>query len=106
MNERITIVAYKPLPGKEHELTILVSTHHPRLLKIDLVTDREPIVMQAEDGSILEVFEWKSKEAIQAAHSHPDVLAMWKEFSEVCNYLPTSAVKEIGNMFSEFTPIN
>lgn len=100
------MVAYKPIPGKEHDLTALVSSHHARLLKLDLVTDRKPIVMQSEDGIMLEVFEWKSKEAIQAAHSHPDVLAMWKEFSEVCTYLPTNAVKEIGNMFSEFTPVN
>ena len=106
MESRITIAVYKPIAGKENELEKLMHTHHSRLLNLDLVTDRRPIIMQSEDGSILEVFEWKSKEAIHAAHSHPDVLTMWSEFSTVCEYLPTSQVKEIGNMFSEFTPIN
>jgi hypothetical protein len=106
MESRITIAVYKPLAGKEKELEVLMQTHHSRLLNVQLVTDRRPIIMKSEDGTILEVFEWKSKEAIHAAHSHPDVLAMWAEFSAVCEYLPTNQVKEIGNMFSEFTPLN
>ena len=106
MNSRITIAVYKALPGKEEELKSLIPTHYPRLLKMELVTDRKPIIMQSEDGSILEVFEWISKEAIHAAHSHPEVLAMWNEYAAVCTYIPTHEVKEINNMFSEFTPIN
>lgn len=106
MNSRITIVVYKPFFGKESELDSLVATHHSRLLDLKLVTDRRPIIVKSEDGSVLEIFEWLSKDAINAAHSNPAVLAMWNEFTSVCQYLPTSAVKEIGNMFSEFTPVN
>jgi hypothetical protein len=33
--------------------------------------------MQASDGTIVEVFELASADAIQAAHGHPAVLKMW-----------------------------
>ena len=106
MNPRITIAVYKPLDGKQAALHQLVLTHHQRLLKLDLVTSREPIIMQSADGTVLEVFEWLSPEAIQAAHSHPEVLAMWSEFGAVCTFFTTNAVPEINNMFSEFTPLD
>ncbi len=106
MNPRISIAVYKPFVGKEKELDALVASHHQRLLDLQLVTDRRPIAMKSEDGTVLEIFEWISKEAINAAHSNAAVLAMWNEFGAVCQFLPTNAVKEIGNMFSEFTPLN
>ena len=106
MESRITIAVYKPFTGKENDLESLAATHHQRLLDLHLVTDRRPIIMKSEDGTILEVFEWLSKEAINAAHSNPAVLQMWSEFGALCEFLPTAAVKEIGNMFSEFTPMN
>ena len=42
----------------------------------------------------------------QLVLSHPEVLAMWSEFGAVCTFLPTNAVPEINNMFSEFTPLD
>lgn len=105
MNGRIVLVAYKPLPGKSAELEALVSTHHGRLLAEGLVTDRPPVILKAADQTILEIFEWVSKEAIESAHSNPAVLAMWQEFSAVCEYIPAGQVKELQSMFSEFSPL-
>lgn len=42
--------------------------------------------MRSADGSILEVFEWKSQEAINNAHTNENVLELWKRFEEVCEY--------------------
>lgn len=106
MNSRITIAVYKPLEGKETALLDLVLTHHQRLSDEKLVTQRLPIICQAKDKTILEIFEWQSEEAIHAAHSNPAVLAMWKEFGEVCTYLPVAEVYESKNMFSDFSPVN
>ncbi len=106
MNSRITIAVYKPKEGKEAALHDLVLTHYKRLSDEKLVTQRQPIICQAKDKTILEIFEWQSEEAIHAAHSNPVVLAMWKEFGEVCTYLPVAEVNESKNMFSDFSPIN
>ena len=76
----IVIVAYRPKAGKEKELLELVRNRVPTLKKENLVTDRKPIIMRAKDGTIIEVSEWKSKEAIDAAHENPNVLAMWQKF--------------------------
>ena len=64
------IVAYRPKPGREKELVDLVRSRVPTLRQEGLVTDRAPIIMRASDGSIVEVSEWKSEEAIAAAHKN------------------------------------
>jgi len=104
--ELIVIVGYKPKPNKNEALKSLMKTHLPRLKQEGLVTDRESIMMEAADGTIIEVFEWASKEAIQNAHTNPAVLQMWNEYAEVCDYVPVGTVAEIGNLFSEFRPLN
>ena len=106
MDSRITIVAYKPIEGKESNLLDLVKNHHVKLLQENLVTGRIPIICQAKDKTLVEIFEWKSEDAIHAAHSNPVVLAMWKEFGEVCTYIPIADVPESKNMFSDFTPVH
>jgi hypothetical protein len=106
MNGVIVIAAYKPKSGKEEALKALMATHLARLKLEDLVTDRLSIIMEAEDGTILEVFEWKSSKAIEEAHSNPNVQKMWHEYSEVCDYVPISNVKEISQMFPSFKPLN
>ena len=102
--ERIVIAAYKPKPGKADALRALMHTHVPRLRAQGLVTDRVSIIMEAADGTFIEVFGWKSKDAIAAAHENPAVLAMWKEYADVCDYVPVGTVAEAGQLFSEFTP--
>jgi hypothetical protein len=101
---RIVIACYKPKPGKEKALRALIVDHVATLRRIGLVTDRVPTLMEAKDGTLIEVFEWTSAEAIQAAHGHPAVLRMWEEYSKVCDYVPVAQVPEAAQMFSEFTP--
>jgi quinol monooxygenase YgiN len=100
------IVAYRPKPGKEHELLKLVRDRVPTLLKEGLVTDREPVIMRAKDGTIVEVSEWKSREAIDAAHKNPNVLAMWERFFAVCDCVPLKTVAEAEEMFAGFEPVD
>jgi hypothetical protein len=103
---RIVIAAYKPKRGKEDDLRRLMSEHLPILRSQGLVTDRDSILMEAKDRTIIEVFEWKSREAIEAAHSNPVVLKMWERYAVVCDYVPISAVEEGSQLFSEFTPLD
>jgi len=103
---RIVIACYRPKPGKERELEALTQAHHDRLLSEKLVTKRKPIVMKAGDGSVIEVFEWKSKEAIEQAHTHEEVQKMSGEYAEVCEYVKPVDIDEFQQLFSEFEPIN
>jgi hypothetical protein len=101
---RIVVSCYRPKPGQQDALRALVR-EHVTLRAIGLVTSRPPIAMEAKNGTIVEVFEWASPEAIQAAHSHPVVLEMWKEYGKVCEYVPISELPEASQLFSEFSPV-
>ena len=102
---RIVIACYRPKAGHGDALHALMRTHVKTLRSLGLVTDRAPITMQAKDGSFVEVFEWVSNDAIQAAHSHPVVLKMWEAYGKVCDYVPVTEVAEASQLFSEFTPV-
>lgn len=101
---RIVISCYKAKAGKEKALRALIVDHVPTLQRIGLVTERPPILMEAKDGTLIEVFEWASPEAIEAAHGHPAVLRMWGEYGKVCDSIPVAQVPETAQLFSEFTP--
>ena len=103
---RIVVAGYKPKPGQSEALKELMQVHLPILKSQDLVTNRDSIMMVAEDGIIIEVFEWASEEAIEAAHSNPVVLEMWEQYEKVCDYVPVSEVAEIAQLFSQFTPLD
>jgi quinol monooxygenase YgiN len=105
MSGVIVIVAYRPKPGKEMELLELVRSRVPTLRKENLVTDREPTIMRARDGTIIELSEWKSQEAIEAAHKNPNVLAMWDKFFVICDCVPFRTLPEAEEMFPNFEPL-
>ena len=102
---KMVIVGYSPKEGKSDALHELLKTHVPRLRAEGLVTSRAPILMRAADGTFIEVFEWKSQEAIDSAHSNAAVGKMWAEYSEVCDYVPVGTVSEIHELFSAFEPV-
>lgn len=102
---RVVIVAYKPKPGKHQELLAAVRKHLQVLTAEQLVTDRPSHVMRASDGTIVEVFEWSSAEAIEQAHTNAAVAELWSEFSEVCDYIPLTELKEVRELFAEFDSV-
>ncbi len=101
----IVIVAYRPKPGHETELLELVRGRVPTLRREGLVSAREPAIMRGKDGTIIEVSEWKSHEAIEEAHRNPRVLAMWDKFFAVCDCVPLKNVPEAETMFAGFEPV-
>jgi hypothetical protein len=101
----ISVACYKPKAGCENALTELVRNHLSPLRALRLVTERAPIVMRTADGTIVEIFEWVSKEAIAGAHANSVVLNLWKQFEAVCTYETPSNISEFQNMFGHFEPI-
>lgn len=100
------VVGYRPKPGKERELLELVRMRVPTLHREGLVTDRVPTIMRSRDGTIVEVSEWKSRDAIDAAHKNPRVLAMWEKFFAICDCVPLKTLPEASDMFAGFESID
>ncbi len=106
MSGVIVVVAYRPKPGKKTELLELVRSRVPILRKEGLVTDRTPTIMRAKDDTIIEVSEWKSSDAIEAAHKNENVWKLWNKFFELCDCVPLNTVAETSEMFAGFEPLD
>jgi hypothetical protein len=102
---RIVIACYRARAGQQEALRALLRNHVATLRSVGLATARKPIAMEAADGTFVEVFEWASEEAIQAAHQHPVVLAMWEQYAAVCDYVPIGQVPEAAQLFANYTPV-
>jgi hypothetical protein len=103
--ERVVIVAYRPFQGREAELDELIKTHIAILRSEGLATDRNPTVLKTKDKTVVEIFGWKSKQAIEAAHSNPAVQKMWERFAQVCEFIPLKNLDESNDMFAEFDAV-
>ena len=101
----ISVACYKPHAGCEEALLQLVRNHLPPLRAEGLVTERPSIVMLTADGTIIEIFEWVSQEAIASAHQNTVVLDLWKRFEAVCSYETPSNLPEFQRLFSHFEPV-
>lgn len=104
--ERVAIVAYKPIPGKEEALRALVKKHLPCLKQHGLVTDKEAFILETKDGTIVEVFEWVSEKAMKTANTIPEIQQLWRDYTKVCTYTPVNRLPEMGNLFAQFTSVN
>lgn len=102
---RFVIATFRPKPGREAALLAVVRRHWSVLAAEGLVTERPPYAMQAEDGTVVEVFEWRSGDAIDQAHRNPAVQALWAEFEAACDYVPLAALPEAERPFAEFRPL-
>jgi len=101
---KIVIATYRPKPGKEKNLDRLVKNHVNVLRNQGLATLRTPMIMKSTDGTVVEVFEWISKQAIEDAKSNKDVQEYWNKYREVCDIIPVSDLIEANTSFSEFNP--
>jgi len=103
---RFVIVAYRPHAGKEQRLLELTREHLPILRSQGLATERPSYVMRATDGTIIEVFEWKSAEAIAEAHQNRVWQEMCGRYSEACEYISLENLSECKDRFAEFDPVD
>jgi quinol monooxygenase YgiN len=99
---KIVLAAYRPKKGKEASLEELLSAHVPILRSLGLVTEHSAFVGKDASGNYLEVFEWASDAAIEEAHHHPDVQALWKRFETYCEFIPPSTLEGFDKCFPNF----
>jgi hypothetical protein len=66
------IVAYRPEPRREEELLRLLRARVRTLRREGRANEHVAVIPGAKDGTTIQVTEWKSSEAIDAAHRNPD----------------------------------
>jgi hypothetical protein len=98
----MVIASYRPKPGKESDLLACTHDHLPILRAQGLATDRPSTVLRAADGTLLEIFEWVSQGAIDAAHTNPAVLALWERYAACCDYVTLGDLAEAKALFPGF----
>ena len=96
------IAVYRSRPGKEQALLDLLAEHLPILRSQDLVTERDSLVLRSTDGTLLEIFEWKSREAVEKAHQNEVVKAMWGRFWDVCECHNLASLDQAKELFPHF----
>lgn len=72
----------------------------------ELITERPAYVMRAADGTLLEVFEWRSAQAVEQAHGNAAVQRLWEEFGAACDYVSLTALAEARHPFAEFEALS
>lgn len=76
------ICLYRVAAGNEADFEKLLTRHWPTLRELGLVTESRPRHYRGaeQDGRPLyvEMFDWVDGEASEAAHQHPEVMAVWE----------------------------
>jgi len=106
MTTEIVIAMYRPHAGKTDQLCGLIREHVPTLRRLELATDRAPIVMQAENGTVLEIFEWATPDAARLAHEHPEVGRIWEAMGQISDLVTLDTLDEKATRFPHFSPLD
>ncbi|MGQ0553156.1 MAG: RluA family pseudouridine synthase [Planctomycetota bacterium] len=96
------IACYRPKPGQHAALLACVREHLPTLRREGLVTTRPGLLLRAADGTLLELFEWQSAAAVEAAHHNAAVAALWERFAAVSDFTTLGSLPEAGQPFPHF----
>lgn len=102
MSTSLAMAMYKPKEGKAAELQQILDEHIPRLRELDLITTLEAITAISADGTLIEIFEWKSDEAKTVAHQHPAIMAIWGRMMPICEFPALKDLPEAQRPFPNF----
>jgi hypothetical protein len=79
---------YRVIPGREKALLDLIWKHDVVLRELSLVTDEPMRVYRGADEKgrpfLVEFFDWRNAKAVEVAHQHPEVLALWERMDPQC----------------------
>ncbi|EFM08450.1 conserved hypothetical protein [Paenibacillus curdlanolyticus YK9] len=96
------IALYRPNPGKENELRAIVKEHEPALRQEGLITEHPLTRLEGADGTIIEMFEWKSAEAMHQAHKSPVIWPIWERMMAVAEMANLASLQEANQPFPNF----
>jgi len=98
----MVMALFRPKAAGDADLMACMRDHLPVLRAQGLATDRASTILRAADGTLVEIFEWVSAAAIDAAHANPAVLALWERYATCCDYVSLSDLAESRSMFPSF----
>jgi hypothetical protein len=74
--------------GREEELVKLLGDHGRLLRRLGLAIDEPMAVYRGSDERerpfLIELFQWKSARALDAARKHPEVQDLWERMEPLC----------------------
>ena len=97
----VVMAMYRPKPGMDDALRGIISRHVPRLRELGLATSRPAVLLQAADGTYVEIFEWQPG-AAQNAHGNPGVLEIWGAMEKVADFVRLADLAESQRPFPHF----
>jgi quinol monooxygenase YgiN len=106
MKPEVVFALYRPHEGKDVELRKLIKKHIPTLRRLELVTERVPILVKSKNGTYIEIFEWKSAESSAQAHQHPELAQVWEAMGQIADLPALESLEEIQGSFPHFEPID
>jgi hypothetical protein len=82
------ICHYRVAPGNESKFETLLAKHWPTLHRLGLVTDEPSRAYKGAEQDngqpiYFEIFEWLDG-AVERAHEHPEVMAIWEPMDHLC----------------------
>ena len=82
------ICHYRVRAGQEKAFEALLERHWPSLRRLGLATDEPSRVYRGADGEgrplYWEIFDWTSEAAVERAHTHPEIAAIWDRMDPLC----------------------
>lgn len=106
MTPEVVFALYRPHEGKDAELRKLLAEHIPTLRRLDLVTDRPPLLLKSKNGTYIEIFEWRTAESADLAHQHPEVARVWEPMGQIADYPALDSLEESKGRFPHFEPVD
>jgi hypothetical protein len=99
-----TVMAvYRARDRCEEQLVGLLRRHYPTLNSLGLVANGGAILLRSpEEPVFVEIFEWKSQDAIRIAHESKEVQALWAGLGDIAANITLSDLKESGKTFAKF----
>lgn len=101
----VVLAMYRPKPGREEALRDVVASHVPSLREWGLATSRPALLLQARDGTYVEIFEWTPGGA-ERAHEDARVARLWDRFAEHCEFVSLRDLPDAERPFPHFRAVD
>jgi hypothetical protein len=101
----ITVALYRPMAGKDAELSQLIAEHIPVLRKLELITERPSVLFKSNNGTYIEIFEWRAADSAFKAEQHPEVAQIWEAMAKIAELPTIGSLEESKFHFPQFEPV-
>lgn len=107
MAAEVVFAMYRPFAlSHVPELKELIRKHNTTLRVESLITERPAMLLQSDDGSFIEIFEWNSSDAAKQAHDHPAIQKIWKRMEKLAEFAPLISLSESERPFPHFKTVD